>query len=379
MSRADIIPYGRQEIDEDDIRAVVAALQSGWLTTGPAVEQFEAALSAVAGGVPTVAVNSGTAALHCAYAGIGLGPDDEIITTPLTFAATATAAIHLGARVRFADVRDDTLNLDPASIAPLVSARTRAIVAVDYAGQPVDLDGLREVADEHRLLLIEDAAHAIGARHRGRPVGAVADLTTFSFHPVKTVTTGEGGAVAVRDDRFLNNIRRFRSHGMVRDRSLQRRPDEGGWHQEVHDLGLNYRLSDLAAALGTSQLGKLDRFVRRRSELVARYRRTLDNVASVGTIAVRPDVEPAWHLFPIRVLGGRRREVFDRLRDVGVGVQVHYLPVHRHPFFADQGYPRGLCPTAENAYTELLSLPLYPALSDHDQDRVIDALLNALS
>lgn len=378
MSQPSLLPYGRQEIDDDDARAVVEALRSDWLTTGPAVERFERALSAVAGGSPIVAVNSGTAALHTAYAAIGLGPGDEVITTPLTFAATATAALHLGATVRFADVDDDTLNISPSSVSRLVTDRTRAIVAVDFAGQPADLDDLADIASAQDLVLIEDAAHAIGGRYRGRPVGDVADLTTFSFHPVKTITTAEGGAVVVRDKRFLQGVRRFRSHGLVREPELQRRPEEGPWHQEVHDLGLNYRLSDVLAALGASQLSKLDRFVARRAELVARYRAALVDVPGVRLPGVRPDVDPAWHLFPVRILDGRRRVVFDRLRAAGFGVQVHYLPVYLHPVFEDRDYRPGLCPVAEEAYDQLISLPLFPGLSDNDQARVIEKLIEVL-
>lgn len=373
-----MIPYGRQQIDEDDVRAVTEALRSDWLTTGPAVERFESALSQIAGGVPMVAVSSGTAALHCAYAAIGLGPGDEVITTPLTFAATATAALHLGATVRFADVRDDTLNLDPAAVSAAVSERTRAIVAVDYAGQPADLDGLRSVAEEHGVRLIEDAAHAIGARHRDRPVGAVADLTTFSFHPVKTVTTGEGGAVAVGDDRLLDALRRFRSHGLVRHPEMMRNPYEGPWHQEVQELGLNYRLSDILAALGSSQLEKLERFVARRAELVSRYRAAFAGLENIRLLEVLPEAEPAWHLFPIRVPATWRRLVFERLRRAGIGVQTHYLPVYRHPLFQDLGQPQDPCPIADAAYEELISLPLFPALTEQDHDWVIESVLAAL-
>lgn len=372
----EFIPYGRQSIDEDDIEAVVEVLRSDWLTTGPAVERFERALSQYTGGHPVVAVNSGTAALHAAYAASGVGPGTEVVTTPITFAATATAALHLGADVRFADVDDDTLLLDPSKVANTITGRTRAIVPVDYAGQPCDMDAFRQVADDAAVTLIEDAAHAVGARYKDRPVGDLADMTTFSFHPVKTITTAEGGAVIIRKPLYLEPLRRFRNHGLVRDPS-QQRSHEGGWHQEIQSLGLNYRMPDVLAALGTSQLSKLDRFVARRHQLVRRYRSALSDVPGLRLIEPRENRQPSWHLFPIRVIE-RRREVFDRLREVGIGVQVHYLPVHLHPVFRDLGHRPGECPVAEKAYQELLSLPLYPDLSDSLQDHVIEVLLAIL-
>lgn len=374
----DFIPYGRQSIDEDDVAAVTEVLRGDWLTTGPAVEEFEDALSSHAGGNPAVAVNSGTAALHAAYAIAGVGPGDDILTTPMTFAATATAALHLGADVVFADVEDDTMLLDPAAAREAMTGRTRAVVPVDYAGQPADMDAFRNLADEHGAQLIEDAAHSIGATYKGRPVGDLADLTTFSFHPVKTVTTAEGGAVVARNADDVEPLRRFRNHGLVRDLDQQRYP-QGGWHQEIHRLGLNYRLPDVLAALGTSQLAKLDRFVTRRRDLVARYREALADLDGLRLLKVCDDRTPAWHLFPVRILDGRRRQVFDALHDRGIGVQVHYLPVHLHPLFEDWSYHEGMCPVAEQAYKELLSLPLFPDLTELQQDRVITELRSMLT
>lgn len=363
------IPYGRHLVEQDDIAAVVDVLRGDWLTTGPAVDAFEDALSNLTGRHPVVAVNSGTAALHAAYAAAGVAPGTNIVTTPMTFAATATAALHLGAEVRFADVHDGTLLIDPDAVAAAVSDRTRVIAAVDYAGQPADMERLRVIAEDVGAVLIEDAAHSIGGRYRDRPVGDSADMTTFSFHPVKTVTTGEGGAVVVRDTRMLEAVRRFRNHGLVRNPADLIAPDEGGWHQEVQSLGLNYRMPDILAALGRSQLGKLQRFVNRRSRLVERYQAALEELPDVRLIEVRPDVDAAWHLFPIRILGGRRRTIFDKLRSRGIAVQVHYLPVYRHPLFA--GSRHSPCPVAESAYEELISLPLFAGLSDEEQERVI--------
>lgn len=372
------IPYGRQSIDEDDIAAVVKVLRGDWLTTGPAVESFESALSDVSGDHPVVAVNSGTAALHCAYAAAGVGPGTNIVTTPLTFAATATAALHLGAEVRFADIDEGTLLIDPDRVAEQVNAATRAIVAVDYAGQPADMDRLREIADDIGAVLIEDAAHSIGAKYKGRPVGDLADLTTYSFHPVKTMTTGEGGAVVVRNPRFLDAVRRFRNHGLVRERDLLHDPNEGPWHQEVQSLGLNYRMPDILAGLGRSQLRKLPTFVARRAELVQQYRHGLADVPDLQMVEVAPSVEPSWHLFPIRIPGGQRPEVFDALRARGILVQVHYLPADRHPLLHASSHPP-TCLVAAAAYERLLSLPLYPDLTDEQQQFVIAELQDVLS
>jgi dTDP-4-amino-4,6-dideoxygalactose transaminase len=369
-----LLPYGRQSIDESDIAAVTEVLRGDWLTTGPAVAEFENALSGWTGGVPCVSVTSGTAALHVAYAAAGAGPGTEVITSPLTFVATAATAVLQGATVVFADISDDTGNLDPAAADAALSARTRAVTAVDYAGHPADYDGLRKVTERANTLLIGDAAHSLGSTYRGVPVGALADLTTFSFFPTKNATTGEGGAVAAADPELLDRARRFRNHGLVRERELMRAPDEGGWHQEVHAFGLNYRLPDLLCALGTSQLRRLAEFKARRAELVARYNTLLADVPGLRLPRPRPEAVPMWHLYAVRVLDGRRREVYDRMRAAGIGVQVNYLPAYRHPVFADLGYQRGRCPAAEAFYAEQLSLPLFPGLTDAEQDRVVGAL-----
>ncbi|WP_043623688.1 DegT/DnrJ/EryC1/StrS family aminotransferase [Nonomuraea candida] len=373
-----MLPYGRQSITESDVEAVAAVLRGDWLTTGPAVGRFEAELRSWTGGVPCVAVTSGTAALHVAYVAAGLRAGDELVTSPLTFVATAATAALLGARVVFADVQDDTGNLDPDAAAAAVTPRTRAITAVDYAGHPADYDELREVARRAGALLVADAAHSIGSAYKDRPVGSLADLTTFSFFPTKTVTTAEGGAVAATDPGLLRRAALFRNHGLVRDPAEQRTPGEGGWHQEVHAFGLNYRLPDVLCALGVSQLGRLARFRERRADLVARYHALLRDVPGLTLPAQRAYVRPSWHLYPVRVRDGRRREVYDRMRAAGIGVQVNYVPAYWHPVFEDLGYRRGLCPRAEAYYAEELSLPLFPALTDDEQDRVVEALTAAL-
>jgi dTDP-4-amino-4,6-dideoxygalactose transaminase len=373
-----MLPYGRQTIDESDVAAVTAVLRGDWLTTGPAVAAFEEALARWTGGVPCACVTSGTAALHTAYAAAGVGPGTEVVTTPLTFVATAATAVALGARVVFADVADDTATLDPAAADAATSPRTRVVTAVDYAGHPADYDGLRKVAERAGALLMADAAHALGSTYRGVPAGALADLTTFSFFPTKNATTGEGGAVAAADPELLERARRFRDHGLVRDRARLREPGEGGWHQEAQSFGLNYRLPDILCALGISQLRRLAAFKARRAALVARYNALLAGVPGLRLPAARPAADPMWHLYPVRVLGGRRRAVYDRMRAAGIGVQVNYLPVYRHPVFVDLGYRPGTCPVAEGFYAEQLSLPLFPGLTEADQDRVVAALREAL-
>ena len=369
-----MLPYGRQSIDDRDVAAVVEALTSDWLTTGPAVDAFERDLAEHAGGVPMVSVTSGTAALHVAYAAAEVGRGDEVVTTPLTFVATAAGATLLGATVVFADVEEDTGNLDPAAAEAAVTPRTRVITSVDYAGLPGDFDALRGVADRAGALLMEDAAHSIGGTWHGRPVGTLADLTTFSFFPTKNLTTAEGGAVASPDPELLERARRFKNHGLVRDRALQRTPDEGPWHQEVHAFGLNYRLPDVLCALGSAQLHRLPGFVRRRAAISARYDAALAGISGVRTPARRADTEPAWHLYPLRVRDGRRRALFDHLRAAGIGVQVNYVPAYWHPVFEDLGYKRGMCPNAEAYYAEEISLPLFADLTDDQVDRVVDEI-----
>lgn len=370
----DLLPYGRQSISEDDIEAVSAVLSGDWLTTGPTVTAFEEALSRLSGGHPAVSCTSGTAALHIAYAALGLGPGDEVVTTPMTFVATASCAAQLGATIVFADVEEDTALLDPAAAEACVTSRTAVVAAVDYAGHPADYDALQPIADRVGARTLADAAHSIGGSSRGRPVGDLADVTAFSFFPTKNLTTAEGGAVLAKEHPVALRAREFHNIGLVRDPQRFHLTDEGPWHQEVHAYGLNYRLTDVAAALGLSQLGRLGAFKQRRTAITARYNEALAAVPGLRTPAQRDDVDPAWHLYPVRILDGRRREVFVRMREAGIGVQVNYLPVYWHPVFAELGYRRGLCPNAEQFYREEISLPMYPDLTESDVDRVIETL-----
>ncbi len=367
------LPYGRQSVSERDIAAVVEILQGDWLTTGPAVGRFEDALSDLAG-APAVVVSSGTAALHTAYAAAGIGPGDEVVTSPLTFVATAATAAMLGATVVFVDVEPDTGNIDADAAAAAMTRSTAAITGVDYAGHPVEADALSRLAHKHGAVFVEDAAHSIGGSWQGRPVGSLADLTTFSFYPTKNLTTAEGGAITSTDDDLLERARRFRNHGLVRNPAEQREPTEGGWHQEVHSFGLNYRLPDVLCALGISQLARLAVFKSRRAEIIKAYNQAFADLDAVSTPPCREGADPMWHLYALRVHDGRRAQLYDALRAQGILVQVNYLPVHWHPVFADLGYRRGICPRAEQFYAQQLSLPLFPEMTGNDVERVASAV-----
>ena len=373
-----MLPYGRQDIDDSDVAAVTESLRSDWLTTGPEVERFETAVAARAGVEHAVSVTSGTAALHVAYAAAGIEPGDEVVTTPLTFVATAATAALLGAKIVFADVDPATGNLDPAAAEAAVTERTRAVAGVDYAGVPVDAPALRDLASRRDLLFVEDAAHSIGSTLDGAPVGSLADLTTYSFFPTKNLTTAEGGAVVTADPELAARARAFKNHGLVRDRSLQRTPDEGPWHQEVHSFGLNYRLPDVLCALGTSQLTRLAQFVTRRAEIKQAYDEALGDLDEVEIPVAPEGAAPAWHLYPLRVPADRRRAIFESLREQGIGVQVNYIPAYWHPVFEDLGYRRGMCPVAEDYYRREISLPMFPSLTDADIERVVEATRTAL-
>jgi perosamine synthetase len=375
--RKTMLPYGRQSISEEDIQAVVDVLRSDWLTTGPKVAEFEEALAAQVGAKYAVAFSSGTAALHGAAFAAGLKPGDEAITSPLTFAATANCVLYQGARPVFADVSPDTLNLDPDRMAERITPHTRAVLPVDYAGHPADLDPILALAERHGVTVIEDACHALGAEYKGRRTGSIAHMSVFSFHPVKHVATGEGGMVTTDRADLAENLRRFRNHGISSD--ARQRQASGQWHYEMVLLGFNYRLTDVACALGISQLKKLDANLARRREIAARYTAAFRDLRGVIAPSVRPDVNPAWHLYPIRIntsqLKKDRAYVFRALRAENIGVNVHYIPVHLHPYYRDQfGYRGGEYPIAETAYGQLISLPMFHAMTDQDVEDVITAV-----
>ena len=368
------LPYGHQCIDADDIEAVVRTLSSDYLTTGPEIAAFEGDLAAATGASQAAVLNSGTSALHAAYAAIGVGPGNEIVTSPLTFAATGNAALYLGARPVFVDIDPSTGLIDPALVEDAITSRTRAIVAIDYAGQPADYDALRRIAEAHELPLVADAAHSLGATDRGRPVGTLADVTALSFHPVKLITTGEGGAVLTDDPDVHSRVTRFRSHGMVHELSRLGR-DEGPWYMEMQGLGFNYRMTDIQCALGRSQLQKLPRFLARRRSIADMYDKDLSTVAGLNLPTRREGADSAWHLYVVRVSNSsRRRLFFEALRRREIGVQVHYLPIYRHPYYQELGYAEGLCPQAEDFYSRAVSLPIFPGLTDSDIARVVETV-----
>ena len=353
-----MIPYGHQSINEDDIEAVSLALRGDFLTTGPLVEAFERDLEAVVG-APTTVVSSGTAALHCAYAAIGVEPGDEIITPPITFIATQATAALMGAKIVFADVQADTANIDPKAVEAAITSKTKAIVAVDYAGHPADLDELRVIADKYRLYLIEDAAHSIGSNYKGRPVGSIADITTFSFFPTKNLTTAEGGAVASIKPELLARARSFSRQGLVRDPVKFKLKNAGPWHQEVHEFGLNYRLPDVLCALGISQLKRLTIFKEERESIFNNYLNALAGIEGLSLPVRRSYVDPMWHLFPIRVPSNQRLRIFQELRAAGIGVQVNYLPANMHPVFGKKFNVELDFPNSQSFYLEEISLPLF--------------------
>ena len=380
--REKLLPYGRQSLDERDIQAVVDVLKSDWLTTGPKVEEFEKAFAARVDAKFAVSFSSGTAALHGAAFAAGLGPGDEAITTPMTFCATANCILYQGATPVFADVSEDTLNLDPAEVAKKISPRTKAIFAVDYAGHPADLGALRSLAREHHLVMVEDACHALGAEYEGKQVGSIADMTVFSFHPVKHLATGEGGMVTTDDAKLAETLRRFRNHGISSE--ARQRHEAGQWFYEMVLLGFNYRLTDIACALGLTQLEKLDANLARRREIAGQYGRAFREEADLMVPTVRAQANPAWHLYPIRVdgarLGANRGKIFAALRAENIGVNVHYVPVHLHPFYRDRfGDRRGEFPRAEQAYEQLISLPMFHSMQDSDVEDVIHAVKKVLS
>jgi perosamine synthetase len=379
--RSSLLPYGRQSIDEDDIQSVVDILRSDWLTTGPKVAEFEESFAAYVGTKHAVSFSSGTAALHGAASAAGLQSGDEAITTPLTFCATANCVLYQGARPVFADVSPDTLNVDPEQVARKITSGTQAIIPVDYAGHPADLQYFMQLADKHGLIVIEDACHSLGAEYRGRRVGSIAHMTVFSFHPVKHVATGEGGMVATNDANLAEKLRRFRNHGITSD--ARQRQTSGQWHYEMVALGFNYRLTDIACALGISQLKKLDANVARRRQIAAQYKLAFEGL-SITLPLERADVSHAWHLYPVRMplemLSAARGDIFRALRAENIGVNVHYIPVHLHPYYRKQlGCSEGQCPVAEDAYEQLISLPMFHGMTESDVQDVVAAVHKVMS
>lgn len=374
--RAKLLPYGRQLIDEADIEAVANVLRSDWLTTGPMISEFESAFAETVGAKHAVAVSNGTAALHAAAFAAGIDASTDAIVPAMTFAASANCIRYQNGRVVFADVRPDTLTVDPAAVEAALTPNTRAIVAVDFAGQAADLDELIDIAHDHGSLVIEDAAHALGGLYRGRRVGSIADLTTFSLHPVKQITTGEGGVVTTNDPGLAARLRRFRNHGITTDH--RQRETAGSWVYEMVDLGYNYRITDFQSALGRSQLRKLGNWLARRAAIADLYSDGFRSVPEIQPLARLADRVHAWHLYVVQLdlqrLKADRKTIFQALRAENVGINVHYIPVPWHPYYRSLGYAAGGWPVAEEAYERMLTLPLWPGMTDDDVRDVVTAV-----
>lgn len=393
------IPYGRQSIDDADIEAVVKVLKSDYLTTGPAVAAFEKKVADYVGAKYAVAVSNGTAALHVACLAAGIGVGDEVVTTPITFAASANCVLYCGGTPVFADIDPDTYNISPVELERKITSRTKAIIPVHYTGQPCDMDAILEIAHKHDLLVIEDGAHALGASYKGKKIGSIADMTCFSFHPVKPVTTGEGGMIVTDKEELYRKLVLYRSHGITRDNDMMQQyedqlrqstdpalqeaadmlrgdvMDPGGWYYQQLELGYNYRITDIACALGASQMDKLDRFLERRRQIAGKYDEAFADIPQIKTPWQQEGCQSGWHLYMIQTMERSRREVFDGLRQAGIGVNVHYIPVYRHPYYQRNGYAGVHCLNAEAFYERAVSLPIFPGLTGSQQDYVIEHVI----
>ena len=393
------IPYGRQSIDAADIEAVVKVLKSDYLTTGPAVAAFEKKVADYVGAKYAVAVSNGTAALHVACLAAGIGAGDEVVTTPITFAASANCVLYCGGTPVFADIDPDTYNISPVELERKITSRTKAIIPVHYTGQPCDMDAILEIAHKHDLLVIEDGAHALGASYKGKRIGSIADMTCFSFHPVKPVTTGEGGMIVTDNEELYRKLVLYRSHGITRDNDMMQQYEDqlrqstdpalqeaadmlrgdvtnpGGWYYQQLELGYNYRITDIACALGASQMDKLDRFLERRRQIAGKYDEAFADIPQIKTPWQQEGCQSGWHLYMIQTMERSRREVFDGLRQAGIGVNVHYIPVYRHPYYQRNGYAGVHCLNAEAFYERAVSLPIFPGLTGQQQDYVIEHVI----
>ena len=393
------IPYGRQSIDDADIEAVVKVLKSDYLTSGPAVAAFDKKVADYVGAKYAVAVSNGTAALHVACLAAGIGVGDEVVTTPITFAASANCVLYCGGTPVFADIDPDTYNISPVELERKITSRTKAIIPVHYTGQPCDMDAILEIAHKHDLLVIEDGAHALGASYKGKRIGSIADMTCFSFHPVKPVTTGEGGMIVTDNEELYRKLVLYRSHGITRDNDMMQQyedqlrqstdpalqeaadmlrgdvMDPGGWYYQQLELGYNYRITDIACALGASQMDKLDRFLERRRQIAGKYDEAFADIPQIKTPWQQEGCQSGWHLYMIQTMERSRREVFDGLRQAGIGVNVHYIPVYRHPYYQRNGYAGVHCLNAEAFYERAVSLPIFPGLTGSQQDYVIEHVI----
>ncbi|WP_067724755.1 UDP-4-amino-4,6-dideoxy-N-acetyl-beta-L-altrosamine transaminase [Oceanobacillus damuensis] len=380
--RDSYLPYGKQWIDDDDIKAVTDVLKSDFITTGPTISQFEKAIAEFVGAKYAVAYSSGTAALYAACFAAGIKENDEVITTSMTFAASSNCILYVGARPVFADIDPKTYNISPESIKPLITEKTKAIITVDFTGQPAEYDEISSLAKKHGLIVIDDAAHALGASYKERLIGSIGDMTMFSFHPVKHITTGEGGMITTNNEDYYEKLLLFRSHGITRD-SLKLKDHQGPWYYEMQELGFNYRMTDIQAALGLSQVKKLNTFLNKRREYAKKYTEAFIDVDAILTPYQQSDSNSSWHLYIIRFklekLNADRTEIFKALQKENIGVNVHYIPVHLHPFYQQLGYEKGLCPNAEKLYQEIITLPLFPTMSEQDLNDVITGVKKVIS
>ena len=373
-----MIPYGKHCIEQDDINAVVAALQEDYIATGPGIGKFEEEFAKYVGAKYAVAVSSGTAALHACCFATGIKEGDEVITTPLTFAASANCVLYCGGTPVFADIDSKTYNIDPNEIEKKITPNTKAVIPVHFTGQPCDMEKIHYIADKYGLKVIEDAAHASGADYYGKKIGSLSDMTIFSFHPVKLMTTCEGGMITTDNEEIYKKIKGFRAYCLTKDPGQLQDKTDGPWHYEIQGLGYNYRISDVMCALGRSQLKKLDRFVSKRREVAARYNEELKNVEGIILPYQKDGCNSSWHLYTIQVEDDRRLEVYTKMKEAGIGVDVHYLPVYKHPYYQENGYKNVCCPNAEKVYSQILSIPIFYKLSYEEQTYVIDTIQNIM-
>jgi len=364
-----IIPYGHQWIDKNDIKEVVNVLKSDWLTQGPKIEEFEKVIAKYCKVKYAVAVSSGTSALYLAYVAAGIKSGDEVITTPLTFAATANTIFFCGAKPVFVDIDEETLNINSKLVERAVTGKTKAIVPVDFGGQSCDYDEILKIAKKHKLLVIEDACHALGTEYKGKKIGSLSDMTILSFHPVKHITTGEGGMILTNRKDFYEKLKILRNHGIIK------RPEKGGWYYEIENPSFNFRITDIQCALGLSQLNKIDKFLKRRREIAEIYNKSLKNAKEIIIPTQKDCFKSAWHIYPIQIKGLDKKEIFEGLQKMGIGVQVHYMPLHLHPFYKKEfGYKKGDFPIAEKYYERAITLPLFPKMTDNEVKKVISAV-----
>ncbi len=372
------LPYAQQWVDEEDVGEVVKVLKSDFLTTGPKIEEFEKRFADYVGAKYAVSISNGTAALHAACFAAGINEGDEVITSPITFAASANCVLYQGGKPVFADINPKSYNIDIEAIERKITKKTKAIIPVDFTGQAVDIDGINEIAKKYGLVVIEDAAHSLGAEYKSKKIGSLVDITTFSFHPVKHITTGEGGMITTNDDKLYNKLKLFRTHGITRDKEMLHNKEEGPWFYEQLELGYNYRMTDIQAALGISQLNKINGFLKRRREIAKKYDEYLKNIDGIILPYQESFSKSAWHLYVIQLELEKfkvgRKEIFEALQAENIGVNVHYIPVYYHPYYKRLGYEKGLCPNAEKLYERIITLPLYPKMKDKDIEDVVNAL-----